>query len=105
MVLIHLKGRVTESGQLDVQLPPGIPAGEVDVTLEVANTDDLPWELRPWTDEELAELLKTEPKTGAEIVARIQKEGGWEHLGITSGAEWVEAQRRKEQERRNLPKW
>ena len=103
MVAIQLKGRITESGELDIELPKGLPAGEVEVTLNVENTDELPWELRPWTPEELAELMKPDPKTGAEIVAWLQQEGGWEDLGITDGAEWVQEQRRKNE--RKFPEW
>lgn len=102
MVTFQLKGRITESGELDVQLPKGIPAGEVQVEVTIDTpAEELPWELRPWTDEELAELLKTEPKTGAEIVAEIQAGligDGWSDVTIT-GAEWVEEQRRKQKER------
>jgi hypothetical protein len=95
MVAIHLKGRVTESGKLDVELPPGIPVGEVELTLQVITADDA-----PWTDEELAQALKTNPKTGAEIVAEIQAGligDGWSDVTI-SGAEWVERVRRRNQE-------
>jgi hypothetical protein len=99
MIPIRLKGRVTESGKLDIELPPGIPVGEVEVTLEVVQSDEVPWEFRPWTDEELAELLKPDPKTGADIVEWLQQEGGWPDDDL-SGAEWVERMRRQERERR-----
>ncbi len=81
MVMIHLQGRITEAGELDVQLPEGLPAGEVQVTIEVSSSEDLPWELRPWTEAELAELMKPTPMTGADIVAWLQAEGGWEDDG------------------------
>jgi hypothetical protein len=102
MVTVQLKGRITENGKLEVELPEGLPEGEVQVTLEVASSEDLPWELRPWTEEELAELMRVEPKTGAEIVAEIEAGligDGWSHVKV-SGAEWVEEQRRKRKERR-----
>ena len=102
MVTVHLKGRITENGKLEVELPEGLPEGEVQVTIEVVSDEDLPWELRPWTEEELAELMRVEPKTGAEIVAEIEVGligDGWSHVKV-SGAEWVEEQRRKRKERR-----
>jgi hypothetical protein len=43
------------------------------------------------------------PLSGAEIVALLEQEGGWEDLGITDGAEWVQEQRRKNE--RKFPKW
>jgi hypothetical protein len=105
MVTTQLRGRITENGDLEVDLPASLPPGEVQVTLEVSRDEDLlgnrvaiPREQRPWTDEELAELMRVEPKTGAEIVEWLQKEGGWEDKGITSGAEWVEELRRKRRE-------
>jgi hypothetical protein len=55
----------------------------------------------PLTDEEVAELTRIEPMQPAEIVAAGLL-GGWEHLGITDGAEWVNEQKRKRRERR---KW
>lgn len=52
----------------------------------------------PLTDEEIAEMMKVEPMTGAEIVeARLT--GGWADLGITDGAERVNEQKRKRKER------
>lgn len=98
MITFRLNGRITESGKLDVQLPTGLPAGEVQITLEMP--DEVPWELRPWTPEELAELSKPKLMTGAEIVAWLEQEGGWEDDG-SSAEEWVEAVRRKEREKRS----
>ena len=97
MVLIQIHGRITEKGQLELDLPKDLPPGDVQVTIKTVQEEDIPWEERPWTDEELAELMKTTPKTGAEIAAEI-KAGllgeGWSHIKV-SGAEWVEEQRRK----------
>lgn len=47
---------------------------------------------QPLSEEELAELLRIEPLTGTEIVARGLL-GGWEDMGITDGAEWVNEQK------------
>lgn len=102
MVTIHLKGRVTKSGKLDIEIPEDFPVGEVSVTLEAASP-----EAAPLTVEELAELMKPDPKTGSEIVAELEAGligDGWSDLQMT-GAEWVEEQRRREAERRGLPKW
>jgi hypothetical protein len=99
MVSIRLKGRITENGDLEIKLPEGLPPGEVQVTVEVpaeTNTEELPWEERPWTDEEIREMLKSRhPLTGAEIVERLEAEGGWEDMGITDSNDWLEAQRRR----------
>lgn len=102
MTTIHLTGRITEKGELEVKLPEGLPPGEVEVTVEVPiQPEELPWEERPWTEEEIQEMLKPRPpKTGAEIAAEIERDGGgWEHYGITDSAKWVEEQRRKRSER------
>ena len=102
MTLIQLTGKINNRGQLELELPEGLPSGKVHVTLEITPAvDDLTWEERPWTDEELEALLKVEPKTGMEIAAEIQAGmlgDGWSHIKV-SGAEWVEEQRRKWQER------
>lgn len=96
MVLIQLHGRITESGQLELDLPKDLPPGDVQVTIESTVREDVPWEDRPWTDEELAELMTITPKTGAEIAKWLEsvESTGWEHIKM-SGAEWVEEQRRK----------
>jgi hypothetical protein len=57
--------------------------------------------LSDWTDEELAELLKIEPMTGAEIVASGIV-GAWENQGLPDGGVWREQQQKKRKERR---KW
>ncbi|MFW5771746.1 MAG: hypothetical protein ACOCZH_00380 [Phototrophicaceae bacterium] len=51
-----------------------------------------------WSDDELAELLTSEPLTGAEIVA-AGLTGSWADLEIADGATWVQEQRRKHRER------
>jgi len=102
MTLIQLTGKINNQGQLELDLPEGLPSGEVQVTLKFPNTtNDVPWEERPWTDEELEELLKVTPKKGSEIAAEIEAGllgDGWSHIKM-SGVEWVEEQRRQQQER------
>ena len=102
METFHLKGRITRRGKLKVDLPEGLTPGEVDVTITVPTPDELSDEDQPLTDEEIVELMRPNPKTGAEIVARLEREGGWEDKGIADGAEWVKEQRRK---RREQHKW
>ncbi len=104
MDTIKLKGFITDNGELKVDLPPDLPSGEVEVTIQpveqpVAEQEELPWEERPWTEEEIREMLKPNPKTGAEIVA-LGHTGGWEHYGIKDSVEWIEEQRRKRREQR-----
>jgi hypothetical protein len=102
MVTIRLTAHITEDGRLEVSLPAGLPPGEVDLTLELPDSDALPWELRPWTDEEIAEL--TEPgvaKSGAEIVAWLESIGGIDSFkDIDDPVAWLKEQRRKRQEQR-----
>jgi hypothetical protein len=54
-----------------------------------------------WTDEELAELLKIEPMTGAEIVASGLMDS-WANDDLPDGGSWREEQQKKRKERR---KW
>ncbi len=57
MTVIELSGRINDAGKLEV---------------------DLPWEQRPWTDEELRDLLTFEPAaSGAEIVTMLAETDGW----------------------------
>lgn len=102
MTLIQLTGRITAHGKLEVELPVGLPQGEVQVTVELA-TESTPtsWNGQTWSAYELEQLLIPEPKTGIEI-ARELKAGllgdGWSHIKV-SGAEWVEDQRRRDRAR------
>jgi len=105
MTTLELPGRITESGQLEIELPAGLPAGEVMVRIEVP-AEVLPsavdWEHRPWTEEEYRELkglMTPNPKTGAEIAAWLEAnppiDPGWG--GITNDedvADYVHNMRR-----------
>ena len=42
MTVIELRGRINESGELEVELPDGLPAGEVRVRIELAEGEDIP---------------------------------------------------------------
>src|SRR5215207_6150089 len=103
--LVALIANVDKSGLLEVkvQLTRDFHSKQVIITIDVigetpANPDDLSWEERPWTEEELKELMRFEGKTGAEI-ATSDAIGGWAHMGITDSVAFVEELRRKEAER------
>ena len=100
MTTLELQGRITESGNLEIQLPAGLPAGEVTVRIDVPEAPS-DWEHQPWTEEELRELMVSQPKTGAEIASMLEQMEPIEliNLEITDPVEWVEEQRRKESDR------
>lgn len=91
MATVHLHGKITEQGLLEVELPAGLPAGEARVTIEVPARD--------WATEEIAAALRVQPLTGAEIIA-AGLTGGWKDEVSESGAEWVDRQRRERREKR-----
>ena len=99
MTSIELTGRITENGKLELELPAGLPPGEVHVIIELSSAEDTKSADDPITQEELDELMRIEPMTGAEIV-KAGLLGGWKDEGITDSVAWVEEQRRKH--RRNL---
>jgi hypothetical protein len=90
MSILELHGRITEEGRLEVDLPPGVPPGEVRVTIELQPAAG-------WSEKELAEALRLELLTGAEILA-AGLAGGWQ--GVESGVNWVDRQRHERRERR-----
>jgi hypothetical protein len=98
MTAVELLGRITEEGKLEIDLPEGLPPGDVRITIETL-TEEQAWEERPWTEEEIQEMLTFRPATGAEIVASGAI-GGWADQGIEDSVEWVEEQRRKRREQR-----
>ena len=89
-MVIHLNGLITDEGELKLELPTGLPAGEARITIEI------PAEAS-WTPQDLERALTTVPITGAEIV-KAGLLGGWE--GAQDGAAWVDEQRQKRRERR-----
>ena len=92
-MVIHLNGQITEDGELELDLPSGLPAGEARITIEI------PTEVG-WTQEDLDRALQTTPMTGAEIV-KAGLVGGWEDAGIEDSVRWVEEQRQARRERRH----
>jgi hypothetical protein len=86
MATIHLTGRITENGELECELPDGLPAGEAYITIEIpAGTEPMVG----------SKDLRVEPMTGAEIV-QAGLVGGWEGQGISDPQAWLD-QRRQEQ--------
>ena len=67
---------------------------------------ELSWEERPWTEAELRELMRPDPKTGAEIAAMIESgevdTSVWAAMEITDTVEWVKDLRRQERIQRGL---
>lgn len=51
----------------------------------------------PYTKEEIAEMLRSEPVSGAEIAAS-DAIGSWADLGITDSEAWLNEQKRKRRE-------
>jgi hypothetical protein len=93
MPTIHLNGRITETGELDLELPAGLPPGEARITIEIPAEPS-------WSAAELDRALEVVPLTGAEIV-RGGFTGGWADRGISDGEEWVrEGRQRRREERR-----
>lgn len=73
------------------------------VTTEPAALDPSSDEVSPtWTDEEIQAMMKPEPKTGAEIVALLQKLdlSSWEEQEIPDVVEWLQDQREQSSRQR-----
>lgn len=105
MADLIVKGYITDEGELRVELPQGIPSGEVQVAIsrqpKSTSSDET------WTDEELDGLFDFKAKSGKAIAEFIESlpDNPWKKMGITDSQAWVEDQRRKAAERRKLPKW
>ncbi len=102
MVAIRLNGHITKDGKLEIDLPEGLPAGDVQVLIELSQQSDTQ-SPQTLTRSEIQELMQIELKSSAQLVKQLEEEGGWEDRGIKSGAEWVDEQRRKNE--RNLRQW
>ncbi len=104
-----LRGRVTEDGKLDVELPAGVPAGDVDVQvtpLAVA-TNDKPEgdESMEWTPEEweaLQALSKLSPKSPQEVIEMLQSMDAGSWADIDDPVEFDLKLREEEARRKNL---
>ena len=93
--------------EIKISLPADFPAGKIRVTVESAEAapaaEDVPWEERPWTTEEIAELMKSNPMTLGEIL-KSESVGSRADLGIEDSQAWVDEVRRQEAERRRWPR-
>ena len=101
MTEIEFKAHVPKSRELTFQLPEEFQEAEVEVHVKVvpkAPDEDATSDERPWTDEEIKEMMRPEPKTGKEIV-ESDAIGGWEHMGITDSVAFIEELRRKRREK------
>ncbi len=58
MNILNLRGRITEDGKIEVDIPGEFPRGEVDIQLNSRAA------VEPWTDEEIQNLLSpSTPRT------------------------------------------
>ncbi|MCE7988469.1 MAG: hypothetical protein DYG89_45505 [Caldilinea sp. CFX5] len=75
-------------------------------TDEAVQPREIPWEEQPWTAEELRELMRPDPKSGAEIAAMIESgevdTSVWAAMDIPDVVEWVQELRRRERIERGL---
>ena len=86
------------------QDPAVVPANNGEVHHTMPEQDEIPWEERPWTEAEIRELMKPEPKTGAEIAALIDQLdlSEWQAMDIPDVVEWLKEQRHQEAVRRGV---
>jgi hypothetical protein len=91
MASIIIIGRITEDGRIEAELPDGWKPSQVEIKIDLEAES-------VWTDEELDELLKSEPQTGAEI-AQAAEIGAWADMGIEDSVAFVEEMRRKRREK------
>jgi len=100
MTTLDLHGRITKKGKLEIELPAGLPEGDVRVRIDLPSADTN-WEDMPWTEAEIQELMTSDPKSGAEIATMLQQMEPIEFVDpeIIDPVEWVETQRRKESDR------
>jgi hypothetical protein len=91
MAIVRIKGILTETGEIKVDLPENWQPGEVEVLI--------PTEVSEWTDEELKQMLEFKGQTLGEILdsGLVGAGADWD---IGDSAEWVEEQRRKRMEER-----
>lgn len=75
-------------------------------TDELASPDEIPWEEQPWTEEELHELMRPNPKSGAEIVQLLDRLdlSEWKAMNIPDVVEWVN-ERRQQAAQRRMQQW
>lgn len=74
MTTLELKGRITPHGTLEVEIPPGVPAGEVTVRIDVPDET-------PWTEDEIRDMLTPKRKTMQEVLAWLDAHSPTEEWG------------------------
>lgn len=106
MTTIVLEGRISETGELQIEKPQGLRTGKVTVTITelTDEEDDMNRELRPWSEAEVREMIKPKPKTGAEIVALIDQLdlSEWQQMDIPDVTEWLKERRQQELRKRGI---
>jgi hypothetical protein len=89
MTILRLPGRITANGQLEVELPEGLPEGDVQVLLEMD-------EETGWTEEEIKRILQIRPaQTIEERNALLDALYSDEWHDIEDPVAWVEHVRNK----------
>ncbi len=99
MVALRVRANVDQNGKVIVQLPAGYAGKEVELNIEVERPAQ-----ENWSDDELREFLEEldqihPAESGADIVNWLKTQPSWAGEPLSDGAEWVEEQRRKRQER------
>jgi len=94
-MLIELTATVSENDEITLHLPSELRGQTVNVRIQPSLVNEQVMDERPWTEVEIKALLDFHPVPAEAIVT-----GGWEDMGITDSQDWVEEQRRSEQEQR-----
>ncbi len=95
MATIRLKGYITETGEIKVDLPKNHPVGEVNLTIEAPREDE---KTEQETDSD-DDVLQFKGQTLGEIL-ESGLVGAWSDWDIGDSEEWVQEQRRKRREER-----
>lgn len=104
MTTIELTATVSDTDEITLRVPSEFRGQKVHVRIEPAEqSEERSWEERPWTHDEIEDLLRPNPSTLGEI-ASSPEFGAWADLGIEDSQAWVDDVRRQEEERRRWPK-
>lgn len=100
MTIIRLKGNVNPNGELLIQLPTDIPAGEVIVQIEYGQAENAPtWSEEEWHEIQ-AQIAGSFPLSdGAAIVEALAEIDLSDWISIEDSETWLEAQKQKRQEK------
>jgi hypothetical protein len=98
MTTLELRGRINEQGELEIELPTGLPRGEVTVRIDVPG-ESASWEHQSWTEEEIRELMSPKRKTFRELVEWLDANpptDSWADLRDNEdGADYIHRMRRQ----------